>query len=116
MKVIDLLNKIANGEKPEKIYFIGKIWKYDDSINDYSYFLLDHYEFLLNTISFNYLNDEIEIIEDTPKEDKKIEQIDEYFDYLEDIPFRATFSKKFTHNELVIINKLNELIDKVNGE
>lgn len=52
----------------------------------------------------------------TPKEEKKIEPINEYLDYLEDIPFSATLSKRFTHNELVIINKLNELIDKVNGE
>lgn len=47
------------------------------------------------------LNMEIEIIEDTPKEDKKIEHI--------------KFQNNLLHNDLNIIEKLNEIIDKVNG-
>lgn len=49
------------------------------------------------------LNDEIEIIEDTPKEDKK---------YIEHIKMQ----ENELHNHLNIIDKLNEIIDKINGD
>jgi len=70
MKVIDLLNKIANGEEvPKKIKYEGKIWK----LVNKTYFsnrteLLGDY--IANAILLS-LNDEIEIIE----EDKKIEKL-----------------------------------------
>lgn len=49
-------------------------------------------------------NDEVEIIEDTPKEDKKIEKL-----YGE--PRHI-----YTENELYIVGKINEIIDRLNGE
>ena len=82
IKVIDLLNKIANGEEiPEKI-------KYELKINTY---LHCHYV-------PECLNDEVEIIE----EDKKIEKFE--FGEIED---REHYEIKRKINE--IIDKLNEM-------
>ena len=104
MKVIDLLNKIANGEKPpKKIKYDNKICFYDEEKKDYyvngDFCLCEDY------ISFNLedLNDEVEIIE----EDKKIEMLpmieeDElYVAYLEINQTRR---------------KINEIIDYINKE
>ena len=70
MKIIDLLNKIANGEEvPEKIKVNRYIYTYApyiDYINEDNNYLMDIIE-----INQNDLNDEVEIIE----EDKKIEKI-----------------------------------------
>ena len=82
MKVIDLLNKIANGEEiPEKI-------KYELKINTY---LHCHYV-------PECLNDEVEILE----EDKKIEKFK--FGKIED---SEHYEIKRKINE--IIDKLNEM-------
>ena len=76
MKVIELLNKIANGEElPNKIAYTPLddcryILKYDELKEDY----YDGEEYLMGS-AYNiiyHLNDEIEIIE----EEKEIEEID----------------------------------------
>ena len=106
MKVIDLLNKIANGEEVPK-YIIYNGYRandkltYDEETKDYynepecSYGLFDdiHYK----------LNDEVEIIKDKTLEDKK---------YIEHIKMQ----ENELHNHLNIIDKINEIIDKINGE
>lgn len=94
MRVIDLLNKIANGEEvPKKIKIFDTIFKYSKSNNFYfdkSAFSLSRY------LDVNLsLNDEVEIIE----EDKKIEKIKNKTNY--------------TRNQKQIINKINEIIDIV---
>lgn len=73
MKIIDLLNKIANNEEvPKKIALDKKIFQFNKTYEQYH----DKYEVnLLEHISdYNYsgLNDEIEIIEEKPK---KIEDL-----------------------------------------
>ena len=103
MKVIDLLNKIANGEEvPERIKYYDINYKYDL----YDYFNEDKdddNEPLSYWIDFSnkHLNSEVEIIEDTPKEDKKIEKLK----YIGE-----------TVKEDTILRKINEIIDKVNGD
>ena len=107
MRVIDLLNKIANGEEvPKKI-------KYDDQIyymvgnNDYENYEYEETPTLLFAVgSTSYINEEIEILdeEEDKKEDKKIEKIDLIDDYTPYIQFRVT------------VNKINEIIDKLNKE
>lgn len=72
MKVIDLLNKIANGEEvPKKIKYDEKIYYLDDgnyrAYNKYGYQM----ELMLYN-PFHILNDEVEVIE----EDKKIEKLE----------------------------------------
>lgn len=98
MKVIDLLNKIANGEKmPKKI-------KYDKE----EYFWCEQCETYEDQKSKDWLsnidnlNDEVEILEDTMEE---IEELKEYVNYLENQNC-IRMAKKI--NELVrFCNKLN---------
>lgn len=113
MKIIDLLNKIANGEE------VPKIIKLDNNIYDYEPENKDYY----NRSNLNYrylfdewfhisevLNDEVSILE----EDKKIP---------EKLPKWATTreDKEYTKQEehiLVVSQKINEIIDylKSKGE
>lgn len=103
MKVIDLLNKIANGEEvPNKIRFDNKEWNrvcgeknvyyIDDTDDDLFVY------FFRRNITFT-LNDEVEIIEE-PKEIKKLDE----------------------NNTNVLTNiienrkKINEIIDYINKE
>ena len=100
MKIIDLLNKIANEEEvPKKIYYRKLIYEwtglnYYNSIND---------EFLENHIALEDLNYPVEII----KEEKKI-------------PEKLNISNFPKHNNSLkkTAIKLNEIIDylKSKGE
>jgi hypothetical protein len=99
MKIIDLLNKIANGEEvPKKIKFYGKyyIWYDNEYTGNKGYCLeplkSDSNSFLeINTVYD--LNNEVEIIE----EEKKIEKIGNKF--------------HFTGCEEELANKIDEIID-----
>ena len=114
-KLLDILNKIANGEEiPKKIKFNGNIYEYKWSnawqkscyINDDKYRLLDDVYLDRN------LNEEIKIIE----EPKKIEKIksngDEFYsDYID-----TWISKNKTDAYCeFLMNKINELIDEINN-
>ena len=101
MKIIDILNKRANGEEvPKKIKYGDIIWTYEN----HTYIRKDlspnyndsNIKYLLGFYNFYILNDEVEIIE----EDKKIEK----------------FKTKCTCSELdfQLIEKINEIIDKLN--
>ena len=111
MKVIDLLNKIANGEelhfyvmnngfKTEYFYEKGKPLRYDDD------------EDVEWRISEDWLNCEVEIIE----EDKKIKKIC-IFPTLDDENFAYEDGNKpsnvLIHHEIekLLINKINEIIE-----
>jgi hypothetical protein len=123
MKVIDLLNKIANGEKvPEKIKW-GKHYL--------TWFVYEHkaldelgnpniFECAGGGISRRLLNDEIEIIEDTSKEEiqviarwypptayKKIAKIGK---------LNQVSDNKQHLNNYILRNKINEIIDRLNDE
>ena len=94
MKIIDLLNKIANGEEvPEKVVDITR-GIFIESTEEYDLYNKLYEEDI-------YINDEIEIL----GEGKKIpEKLDEY--------------EYDTANEILIIRKINEIIDylKSKGE
>jgi len=94
MKVIDLLNKIANGEIKEKIMF-----QYNNGYEEYANIntLFDRF-----TINEENLNTEIEIIE----EDKKIEKLENKIDTTFE---NYNFSERMRLTE--IVNKINEIID-----
>ena len=108
MKVIDLLVKIANGEEvPKKIIYKDRVREFDYEDKDYTY-ISDTDYYLFHDIlvegtgdkMVTGLNDEIEIIEDTPK---KIEHI-----HLANIPEERRW---FTFRD-----KINEIIDKINED
>ena len=100
MKVIDLLNKIANGEEvPKKIKYYKNIYEYNQ--NDKRYYNVEPKKLDLSSkfgdYNFNYLNDGVEIIEE-----KEIEKLE----------YKSTNSHIEDTKE--IINKINELIDEIN--
>ena len=103
LRVIDLLNKIANDDIPKKIIYDGTIYKYDNYSGDIGY--VDKTQLPCKWFTKeiecdikDYLNEEIEIIE----EDKKIpEKID--VNHLQQI-------KKWKRAK-ILGNKINEIID-----
>ena len=99
MKVIDLLNKIANGEEvPKKIRFNNIKW--NRVYGEKNVYYIDEYDndfflhFFRNNLDFT-LNDEVEIIE----EDKKIEKF--------------KFGKIEDSEHYEIKRKINEIIDYI---
>ena len=103
MKIIELLNKMSENEE------IPKTFKYNDyifNLGDDKRYRDQEGDYLVEHISYNFrnLNDKIEIIEDTPKENKKIEELEE----------------KYYHAEPALIDdtahKINEIIRRVNNE
>ena len=115
MKIIDLLNKIANGEKvPNKIEYRGTKFLYDILNQCYIEENYNKYNDLLMELSDHKgtdLNYEVEIIE----EDKKIEKLDDILrvDDLEP-PYDCNLEKIWVQT-IKNHNKINELIDKVNS-
>ena len=106
MKVIELLNKIANGEEvPKKIEYNTLLWNYCNDVGDYSdtewYLFKDIMTEVDNNVEF--LNNEVEIIE----ENKKISKLDLY-----ESNGNGTFV--ISKNDEKIQNKINEIIDKLN--
>ena len=105
MKVIDLLNKIANGEDtPDRFIYDGML--FERHLDNY----YQHYDIgktYSNIVQFtdeicsdySNLNDEVEIIEDTSKEDKKIDRV----------------SLLDVNTDYKLKDILNEIIDKING-
>ena len=109
MTVIQLLNKIANGEEvPKKFTYKDYFWEYDKR-NEmwFTYFTrcgeMKNYRFDRLFYLNKCLNDEVEVIED-----KKIEKIEMCtggimsFDSVENITTELK-------------NKINELIDEINN-
>lgn len=131
MRVIDLLNRIANGEElPKKIKYEGDIWELNTLENTYDNGECCLFEDYIDKkyVITDVLNDEIEIIEDTPKisklyinnklqydlspkEDKKIEKIN-----LKGYTSCLGTDEEWTTSEEIIIVKINEIIDKLNKE
>ena len=123
MKIIDLLNKIANGEQPKTIKYYDTIYNFEEYKGDWGYVNKQYgkYKWFAKEIDCdlsNCLNDEVEIIEKEPRnikvcgsfftkseynklakteEDKKIEKIPNDF--------------HFTGCEEELANKINEIID-----
>lgn len=101
IKIIDLLNKIANNkEVPKKIKIKNVIYEY----RGYMYCTekanyQDIEDYLFGKWNFNILNDYVEIIE----EPKKIEKID----------FRTLNTQK--EKNRVMKDTINKLIDEINN-
>ena len=122
MKVIELLNKIANGEAPEHIRIYNEDWYW----NNYGGYVTkgslnttpDAQHYLFNQYRLDFVLDkEVEIIE----EDKKIKKIklcyspdiDEEIFYEDgDKPDHFILGDAGTK---LLINKINEIIDYING-
>lgn len=105
MKVIELLNKIANKEEvPTPIRFRNDYYDFDDG----DYFNQQHRRWIFNDNDISgILNEEIEIIE----EDKKIKKLNIYH-YFTSLGIDNT--GRLDENLTDISNKINEIIDKIN--
>ena len=114
IKIIDLLNKIANDEEvPKKILLNGIVFEYQG--DDYLYKDEDKKEHWLFSVGYtdkyiwleNFLKAEIEIIEE-PKKIKKIKKPtqDEYL---------YSNGKELYENDMKVYDKINELIDEINN-
>ena len=103
IKVIDLLNKIANGEKaPKKIKINNVIYEYRGCMYctekaNYQ----DIEDYLFGKWNFNILNKEVEILDEQKKIEKMECSIESWFS-----PSQA---------DIEIIKKINELIDEINN-
>ena len=108
MKIIDLLNKIANGEEvPKKIKYDDDIYEYDYDEKNYAYFFIDHYNYLFDEDIMQILDDEVEILEEEKKIPEKL--------YLSD--YEDT-TGKFDYDVLLTINEIIDYLDylKSKGE
>lgn len=101
IKIIDLLNKIANNEKvPKKIRYFGEIYEYSEEMKFYYQNCSSMYRYFFT--KGNCLNDEVEIIE----EEKEIEKIGKIYDGFTDSYYDTCLE--------TTIKKVDEIIDVVN--
>lgn len=109
MRIIDLLNEIANGEEvPKKIKWNYHIYIYDEQYDDYYEETTALFENEMNNgMLLKNLNDEVEIIEEVEKP-KKIEPLE--------FKYTNTFGNVSQHkaSERDIIDKINEISKAVN--
>ena len=111
IKIIDLLNKIANGE--ESINVETKYDSDDWEKNDFLFNLYNEFEYKNNYEIVEFLNDYVEIIE----EPKKIEKIEIYEDEDGHYFFNNRCKKIYIRCDEIdfMAEKFNELIDEINN-
>lgn len=109
MKIIDLLNKITNGEAPSIIKYEYLI--YDLTPEKDNYYCKNTMRWFTNEInSLEILNNEVEIIEE-PKKIEKIKQLNNVANCKELIELED----KQQINNHILKDKINELIDEINN-
>jgi len=119
MKLIDIWKRITKGKKPpKKILLMGTILKYDEDLKTY----IDEIERKPIDRIFNLwvvFKDEVEIIEDTPKEDKRIEKLELEFNdgFIKEhfIGSSVSYLSEYTTLKM-LYEKQCEIIDSINGE
>lgn len=120
MKVIDLLNKISNKEEvPKKIKVLFNVFEYDEDNYNYKNVdeTLDNLFRHLGCYKGIVLNTEIEIIEDKPKEDKKIEKICLNTDYhMERKKYGALTNEEIVLDIQTLKKYIKEIMDNINLE
>lgn len=110
MKIINLLNKIANNEKvPNKVRYGAFYWEYNEENKDYRDNDDDYVFSCSNYDIIHMLNEDVEIIE----EDNKIKKIKE-LNCVGNSSDIGEFKDKQHLNNHILKDKINELIDKVN--
>ena len=107
MKVIDLLNKIANGEEvPRKFTYNGYLWEYDINNKMWFYYFGEGKNHRFDKLFYlnMCLNDEVEILDE---EDEFID-IEEITQECFDNWTCAKHINDLIKNQKLIINKLKE--------
>lgn len=110
MKIIDILNKIANEEIPNKAKFK---WRDSVIVNKKGTLYLNDMYFnkILNLGNFKALNDEVEIINENKIEKLSYQQIGSYLLERKDY---ETFTKCVNEQISKIDKKLNDVVETVN--
>ena len=118
MRVIDLLNKIANREEvPKKVKYKTFYWEYSEKDRDYKDTEEDYVFSCSNYDIPEMLNNEVEIIEEDP-EDKEITEHHDIFDYFTGYSFGETnkeLLQQLEHNFQIVNEELDYLINKINS-
>ena len=105
-----LLGLVKDGKAPKKIKYNNIELEYDEKNEDYySYYGGGLFEFKFSNC-LNFLNDEVEIIEE-PKKIKKIKQLNNVAGCKELIELED----KQQINNHILKDKINELIDEINN-
>lgn len=112
MKVIDLYLAIERNKNiPKKVVYKYKTYRY---YPEYKQYYREEYGDMISLFLEATMDDKVYLIEDTPKEDKKIEKLKLINDYVsidftkDKISYCAGFED--------VVDKINEIIDKVNGD
>ena len=99
MTIIQLLNKIANGEEaPKKIKYCNKIYTLSGLVNDYMNEDGDYLTYKFD--DFDILNDEVEILEEPKKIPGKM-------------PYKCSMGDA-NPREQFFVDSINTLRDKIN--
>lgn len=110
MKVIDLYLAIERNKNiPKKVVYKYKTYRY---YREYKQYFREEYGDKISLFLEATMDDKVYLIEDTPKEDKKIEKLIIYDDAIN----WCCNGKAINDTEKDIIDKLNEIIDRLNGE
>ena len=121
MKIIDLLNMIAKGEEmPKRIKYNGEILEYNNATQDYEgisktgtgdFF---YYLFTNNFSTEDFINDEVEILEDTEEIDiQSIEKLPKIIHIsVDDASVRTGFNN-IIDNQNVILRAIKQLDNKL---
>jgi len=106
--IYELLGLIKDGKAPKKIKYNERVYEIDEIQEDYSYFAINRYEYLLDDINtFSRFNYEIEILDEEDEfidiEEIEIKKIEEtsHLEFKEKI-------NDLIKNQKKIINKLKE--------
>lgn len=97
----ELLGLVKDGKAPKKIKYKAVILEYDEELTDYYYYHNRNLFGYVFTACNDFLNDEVEIIEE-PKKIKKL-------------PKEITDNVCATRDQKIIANKIDELIDEINN-
>ena len=109
----ELLGLIKDGKAPKTIKSEGHYYIYNELEKDYYEGMGYDYEYLLANTSVKGLDDKIEIIEDTPKEEKKIpEKLDHLIEY--DIRLFDDLREYVEIETNDLFGKVNKIIDTLN--
>jgi len=120
MKVIDLYLAIErNINIPKKVVYKYKTYRY---YPEYKQYYREEYGDMISLFLEATMDDKVYLIEDTPKEDKKIEKIEERIDtslvgteILDEFKVAGAINKQAGYT-FDIAKKINEIIDKINLE
>lgn len=110
--IYELLGLVKDGKEPKKIKYRQNIFEFIHGLDDYKPDDIKKYHgnYLFHYLfeeEVNFLNDEVEIIEE-PKKIEKIEKPtqDEYL---------YSTGKELYENDMKVYDKVNELIDEINN-